>query len=1022
MTFFIASEDEEARLQALYHYRILDTETETVFDDLTQLAAQICDTPIALISLVDAHRLWFKARVGLDVSEIGRDLTLCNYAVQQAHPLIVQNASVDQRFAAAPLVLGEPYIRFYAGIPLVTPEGYGIGTLCVIDRIPRQLCSDQIKALEALSRQVISQLEMRRHLTWLQEREQQLQSILNAAPEGIESIPADGRLLGTNPAGLPIIQQTENALHQSLKELAEIKVALDQFSIVAITDAQGNITSVNDRFCEISQYSREELIGQSHRIVNPNHYPPSFFQDMCQTSAQGKVWRGEIKNRAKDGSFYWVDTTIVPFLDDHHQPYQYIALQTDVTARKQAETALQKQTERERLVAGIANRIRQSLDLNQILNTTVSEVQQLLQSDRVLTYRVTPYGTGRVTNEAVAPDYAPILGQSLPEVIFPKECHELYRQGRVRAITNIEQDEVAPCLVETLRKLGVQSKLVVPILHKEQLWGLLIVHHCRQPRQWQTWEIELLTHLSTQVAIAIHQSELYQQTQAELLERKQAEQKIRDQAALLDVATDAIVVQGLNRQITYWNKGAERLYGWAAREAMGQLEDKLLYREAPGNIEAIYQAVLSKGEWQGELYQWTKAEREVIVQSRWTLVRDSNGQPQAILMVNTNITQKKQLERQFLRAQRMESIGTLAGGIAHDLNNLLAPILMAVSLLEMQLADPEDPKGRQWIDIIDSSARRGASLVKQVLSFARGVEGERSLLEVKHLIWEIKQIAEETFPKSITLSTNIPRDLWIVCGDATQLHQILMNLCLNARDAMSNGGMIKISAENVELTEEFAQFHLEAHAGSYVKITVSDTGEGITPDVIDRIFDPFFTTKEMGKGTGLGLSTVMTIIKSHNGFITVSSQIHKGTEFQVYLPAIHQTEVQVTEAQNILIGHGELILLVDDETFIREVTKDLLETYGYEVLTAQDGIEAVTLFARHKADVRLVLIDMMMPSMDGKATIQTLRTMNPQIQIVAMSGLSTSGVNEPKTEVNASLSKPFTTQELLSTLQQVLQI
>jgi PAS domain S-box-containing protein len=499
------------------------------------------------------------------------------------------------------------------------------------------------------------------------------------------------------------------------------------------------------------------------------------------------------------------------------------------------------------------------------------------------------------------------------------------------------------------------------------------------------------------------------------IERKRAEQKISEQAALLDVATDAILVRDLDNQILFWNKGAERLYGWKALEAVGKNALDLLDGEQQAKLKQVQKILLQNGEWQGELHQLTKDDKEVIVESRWTLVRDEEGQPKSILVVNTDITQKKQLEAQFLRAQRMESIGTLASGIAHDLNNVLTPILMTAQLLE---AEPQEERYQRLLPVLVANAKRGANLVKQVLSFAKGLEGKFTILQVKHLISEIKQIIKETFPKSLEIRTDIPQSLWTVSGDATQLHQVLMNLCVNARDAMPDGGRLSICAENQFIDRSYAQMHLDAQVGSYIVVTVTDTGMGIPPEILDRIFEPFFTTKELGKGTGLGLSTVMGIIKSHNGFINVSSVIGKGTEFKVYIPAIESTEAEVSEDTELPIGHGELVLVVDDEVAIREITKTSLEAYNYKVITACDGIEAIALYAEHRDEISIVLTDMMMPSMDGLTTIRTLRKINPQVKIIAISGLASGDKLAAVigTGVKTFLSKPFTTQELLKTL------
>jgi two-component system, cell cycle sensor histidine kinase and response regulator CckA len=501
------------------------------------------------------------------------------------------------------------------------------------------------------------------------------------------------------------------------------------------------------------------------------------------------------------------------------------------------------------------------------------------------------------------------------------------------------------------------------------------------------------------------------------IERKQTEHKIREQAALLDVATDAIYVRDLDYKILFWNKAAERLYGWKKEEAIGKTRQELWQTKNLQQQQEAVNILMKNGSWEGELYQTTKYNKEIIVESRWTLV-SFDHKPQSILVVNTDITQKKQLEAQFLRAQRLESIGTLASGIAHDLNNVLAPILMTAQLLETQL---HDARSKRLLPILVTNAKRGANLVKQVLSFTRGVEGDRTILQLKHLILEIRQVIKETFPKSIEVDCQISRNLWTVSGDATQLHQVLMNLCVNARDAMPNGGTLTISAENFIVDEHYAKMHIDAKIGSYIVVIVADTGIGITDEVLDRIFEPFFTTKELGKGTGLGLSTVLGIVKSHGGFINVYSDVGKGSKFEVYLPAQETRETAEEKELELPHGSGELVLVIDDEPSIREITKTSLEAYNYKVITASDGIEAIALYAEYREKISIVLTDMLMPSMDGITTIRTLHKINPNVKIIAISGLATSDKMNAAYEVGikAFLSKPYTANQLLETINTV---
>ena len=383
---------------------------------------------------------------------------------------------------------------------------------------------------------------------------------------------------------------------------------------------------------------------------------------------------------------------------------------------------------------------------------------------------------------------------------------------------------------------------------------------------------------------------------------------------------------------------------------------------------------------------------------------------------------KKQLEAQFLRAQRMENIGALAGGIAHDLNNALVPVLMGIGYLRSEnLGEEAD----QILATMETSARRGADMVKHMLAFARGAESGEAVIGMDVLIREMNRIIKDTFPKAIQSRINLPEKLWPVSGVSTQLHQVLMNLCVNARDAMPKGGQITISAQNIFLDDRQIQIHPDARPGPYLLLTVADTGTGMAPDVLEKIFQPFFTTKEPGQGTGLGLSTSLHIVKNHGGFIAVKSQVNDGTEFSVYLPAAAATvpeDVNPVHAK-LPVGHGELILIVDDEVSICEITKATLENFGYRAITATNGPEAVALFAEKRNEIKMALTDAAMPFMDGRATCLALRKIDPHLKIVAASGSLTRKENEGApfdVPVNAFIQKPYTVEKLLTVVHQIL--
>jgi PAS domain S-box-containing protein len=401
-------------------------------------------------------------------------------------------------------------------------------------------------------------------------------------------------------------------------------------------------------------------------------------------------------------------------------------------------------------------------------------------------------------------------------------------------------------------------------------------------------------------------------------------------------------------------------------------------------------------------------------------VRDEAGRVVRLVGVAEDITEKKRIETQFLRAQRLEAVGALAGGVAHDLNNILTPMLMATSLLEDEMVETHE---QELLSMIEQSARRGADIVRQLLAFSRGVEGQRIVLQPRHLIKEMAAIIRETFPREITLSEDIAGDLWPVEADSTQLHQVLMNLCVNARDAMPRGGRLTLEARNLQLEPGDHQVSVECKPGPYIVILVTDTGEGMTAETITRIFEPFFTTKGVGKGTGLGLSTVMGIVRSHGGHVGVYSEPGRGSQFRVFLPA-QPGRVIAPPATPAAVdkGNGELILVVDDEPSIRDATRRLLELRGYRVLTAQNGEEALKLVIQHRDDLRLVLTDVMMPVMGGIALARSLQTLDAGIPVVATSGLDEEDKRQELAGVGVQevLAKPCASGDLTAAIRRQL--
>lgn len=498
----------------------------------------------------------------------------------------------------------------------------------------------------------------------------------------------------------------------------------------------------------------------------------------------------------------------------------------------------------------------------------------------------------------------------------------------------------------------------------------------------------------------------------EIDERRAAEELVREQASLLDVTHDAISVYDMEGRITYWNRGAELLYGWTAAEVVGQNAQHLIegLQESADHSFALAD-FLHRGAHTHEVRQKTRDGQIVLVHERWSLVRKVNNQPLARLVVGTDVTESRRLERLVLQNQRLDSIGRLTGGIAHDFNNLLTPMMMAVRILQ------EDRPADERVELLRTlqiGAERGAEMIRKLLRFARGSETPLREVALGEIIWEFKEIITHSFPKSIEIEIRIEKDLATILADATEISQVLMNLCVNARDAMPEGGRLTIEATNVVLNEEDIS-DPAMKPGPYVQLSVEDTGTGIAREVIDRVFEPFFTTKAMGEGTGLGLSTVMGIVRSQGGMVRAANGSIGGARFILRWPSCGSiVSISDPRPEEPSVSEGGLVLVVDDEAPILVAARSGLESFGYQVATAQDGRAAVDVYRQHNGRVQVVILDVMMPGMDGAATLAELRRVNPGCRVVLTSGLRLSEAlaEEVQSGVVGFLAKPYTLEQL----------
>jgi PAS domain S-box-containing protein len=490
--------------------------------------------------------------------------------------------------------------------------------------------------------------------------------------------------------------------------------------------------------------------------------------------------------------------------------------------------------------------------------------------------------------------------------------------------------------------------------------------------------------------------------------------------SILSASPHAIIAVDAMRNVRVWNPAAARIFGWPEEEVLGR-KVPFVTDETRESAKRFDERALSGETFENfELRRHNRNGKPIDLLVTAAPTHDADGVINGFLTVATDITERKRLEQQFLRTQRLESLGKLVSGIAHDLNNVLSPIVMGLELFRLKA---NDPSVLRTLDTLDECAKRGSDLIRQILTFARGVQGERTPVQMRNLLHDIERVLVDTLPKAITVKTDFPRGLWIVAADVTQLHQVIMNLAVNARDAMPDGGCLSIIARNIRIDETCMDMNPHAEAGDYVAVEVRDSGHGIPQELKEKIFEPFFTTKEHGKGTGLGLSTVAAIVKSHGGFVNVYSKVGRGTCFKVYIPALPGQSALFNGplAQSIPCGNGETILIVDDEAAARDIARLTLEAHGYRVLLAQDGAEGVAQYAKNLGEVHLVLTVMDMPVMNGTAMIRSLERLDPNLRVISVSGLVPAPKHQPANSAfRAALPKPYTAEELLRTVHGVL--
>jgi PAS domain S-box-containing protein len=732
---------------------------------------------------------------------------------------------------------------------------------------------------------------------------------------------------------------------------------------ICISGMDFKFIRVNKSFREMTGYDEDELKNLSFNDIT---HPDDTMVGMANVKdiLSGKIEKAVVEKRyvRKDGKIIYCVTSISLIRDENQKPQFFIAHIVDMTERNIASELLVK--------------------LNQAINTSGESIF-MTNREGVFTF--------------VNPGFCSMYGYTVAEII-----------GRV---------------TPRILKSGLQRDEVYTAL-----WKNLVSGNGSQGEYKNKRKDGSLIDVAGSANAIIDEKKIiigFLGIQHDITDHKKIEESLKnseEQFRLIsENVTDMITVLDRNGKMVYTSPSYAALVG-SSDEHHGMDFFHEIHAEDKAKTRQIFEKIVHLGMSQVAEYRLKDKHGTLhFIESVGSVILDDRKDVERIIVVSRDITEKKQNEKQLLRMQRMESVGTLAGGIAHDLNNILGPIILSLQILRKKY---NDEKSISLLAMLEGSANRGAALVKQILTFARGTEGERMSVQIKYSIDELLKFIQETFLSDIIIKVDIPKDLWMINADPTQLHQILLNLVINARDAMPHGGTLSIGAENCMLDEQYAAMNQEARPGKYLMISISDSGTGIPPEIQEKIFEPFFTTKETGKGTGLGLATVLSIVKSHNGFMNLYSEMGKGTNFKIYFPAGIANDVKVQ--QQIPVeewrGHGEYIMVVDDENTILEISKITLEVNGYNVLLAADGIEAISVFTQHREKIDLVITDMNMPNMDGLTLIRVLEKINPSLPIIGVSGLTEKVKLAEINELNIKcfLTKPYTAEKLLKTIGAVL--
>jgi two-component system cell cycle sensor histidine kinase/response regulator CckA len=1033
--------NETARLDALQQYEILDTLPDRALDDLTELAGHICNAPIALISLIDDKRQWFKSKVGLSTSETSREISFCGHAIHQSELFIVPDAMLDERFADSPLVTGDPHVRFYAGAPLTTSDGFALGTLCVFDHIPRQLTASQEEALRVLGRQVMAQLDLRRQTRELVESEARLMHVFQSCPVGVAIHRwRDRTFVDVNAAFTALVGwEIQDLVGHTTQEMGIVEpdatTALRSrlVSNMAIRDTE---LAVKTRDGE----TRHVLMGTVLTELRMEPHTITTFVDITERKRAelaasrlaaivessddaiiGKDLDGIVTSWNKGAAKIFgytaaemLGTSIMRLIPDDRRDEEKLIL-----GKIRLGASVEHFETHRRAKDG--SLIEVSVTASPIRNAT-GQVVGVSKVARDVAERKHAEGIIREREEQLrlyaehSPAAIAMLDRDMKYVVVSHRWMEAFRLEGGPLVGRSHYD-VFPEIPRRWRDVNQRS-----LEGEVERCDEEIFLRADGSVDWLRWETRPWHKADGSIGGIIIFAENITERKLAGAALRASEERMRFALENAEIGIwDIDFVNGTIR----WSHTLEAQYGLAHGAFAGTFDavtecthpdDRAAVEETLRNARASGEdfSIQSRAIWPNGEVHWLNGAGRIQL--------DEQGAPVRGVGISMDITERRRLEAQFQQAQKMEAVGRLAGGVAHDFNNLLTVILGYCELL-MRDFDQGDVR-RSDVAEIQSAGTRASRLTRQLLAFSRKQIIEPTLLDLNQIATDLQAMLGRLIGEDVEVALNLAPDLAYVMADRGQLEQIVMNLAVNSRDAMPHGGTLTIETANVELDEQYAKAHPGVEPGGYVALIVADTGCGMTPEVQARIFEPFFTTKEAGRGTGLGMATVYGIVTQNRGSIDVDSEIGRGTSFRISFPRSDETEhvaeTPPTAARPSSARHT--VLLVEDEDGLRELARKLLERLGYIVLVAANAVEALQLFEDNPS-IDVVLTDVVMPGASGPELSRELVERRPGLKVIYMSGYTDETiVHHGVLRSGISfLNKPFTSETLGEKIRQVLE-